>query len=239
MFNALPDSSLHILKVDYIRCMTEHSLHNQLKNWYARDGDLVEAKFGRYVVDIVRDDLFIEIQTRNFSSIKKKLSQMILKHRVRLVYPIPLIKWITRLNTEGSKITRRRSPKRGRVEELFNQLVYLPDFCLDSNAEVEVLLVNIEEYLIDDGKGSWRRKRWSIHDRELLSVEHSEVFRKPSDFIKLLPKELPTEFTVRQLSKISKLPLRLTQRMAYCLRHMDIIGLQGKKGRANLYRIKC
>jgi hypothetical protein len=218
--------------------MTEHSLHSQLKNWYAREGDLVEAKFGNYVVDIVRDDLFIEIQTRNFSSIKKKLSQMILNHQVRLVYPIPFVKWITRLTKEGSKLTRRRSPKRGRVEELFNQLVYLPYFCSDLNAEVEVLLVNVEEYLIDDGKGSWRRRKWSIHDRELLSVEHSEVFRNPSDFNQLLPNELPTEFTVRQLSKLSKLPIRLTQRMAYCLRHMDVIELHGKKGRANLYRLK-
>jgi len=217
--------------------MTEHSLHNQLKNWYAREGDQVEARFGDYIVDIVRDDLLIEIQTRNFSSIKQKLYQLIKEHRVRLVHPIQHQKWIIRLNSDGSVVSRRRSPKRGRVEEIFSQLVYMPDFCVSENAEVEVLLVNMEEYLIDDGKGSWRRRRWSIHDRKLISVEHSMKFKDPSEFINILPRELPPEFTVRQLAKQSKLPIRLAQRMAYCLRHMDVIEINGKKGRANLYRL--
>lgn len=196
----------------------------------------MEARFGEYIVDIVRDDLLIEIQTRNFSSIREKLYQLIEEHRVRLVHPVPHQKWIIRLNSDGSTVSRRRSPKKGRVEEIFNQLVYMPDLCVAENAEVEVLLVNMEEYLIDDGKGSWRRRRWSIHDRKLLSVEHSDRFGDPSDFNNFLPKELPTEFTVRQLAKQSNLPIRIAQRMAYCLRHMDVIEINGKKGRANLYK---
>lgn len=217
--------------------MTEHSLHNQLKNWYAREGDKVEAKFGDYIVDIVRDDLLIEIQTRNFSSIKQKLFQLIEEHHVRLVHPIPFQKWIVRINNNGSVVSRRKSPKKGRVEDVFNQLVYMPEFSMAENAELEVLLVNMEEYLIDDGKGSWRRRRWSIHDRKLLNVEHSEKFGHPSDFTHLIPQDLPPEFTVRQLAKQSKLPIRLAQRMAYCLRHMNVIKINGKKGRANLYKL--
>ena len=47
-----------------------------------------------FVIDIVRDDLLIEIQTRNLSAIKKKLTKLLLANRVRLVYPIARIKWI-------------------------------------------------------------------------------------------------------------------------------------------------
>ena len=41
-----------------------------------------------YVIDIVRDNLKLEIQTSNFSSIKSKLKDLVGVHRIRLIYPI-------------------------------------------------------------------------------------------------------------------------------------------------------
>ena len=217
--------------------MTEQSLHNQLKEWYTGEGAEVEATVDGYVVDVVRDGLLIEVQTGNFSAIKDKLRDLLGSHRVRLVHPVPRIKWIIRLDGDGAPVSRRRSPKRGRVEEVFCELVYIPEICETPGFELEVVLVDAEEYLIDDGRGSWRRRRWSIHDRKLVDVVERRIFRCPKDYLDLLPEGLPQEFTARQLAKASRLRIRLAQKMVYCLRRMNVLEVSGREGRSNLYRV--
>jgi len=217
--------------------MVETSLHEAIKHLYSRPGDLLEAKIEGYLIDIVRDGLFIEIQTRSFSSIKAKLLDLVPDHRVRLVHPVAEKKWIVRIDGTGNELSRRRSPRRGRVEDVFLELVYMPVLIREPNFSLEVLLVHAEEVLIDDGRGSWRRKRWSIHDRRLLEVVGSAVFDSPSDFLGLLPESLPDTFTTRDLAETSGLRINIAQKMIYSLRHMGVVEAVGKKGRASLYSI--
>jgi hypothetical protein len=206
-----------------------------LKEWYSQPGDNLETKVEDFIIDIVREDLLIEIQTGNFPAIKSKIKELIKSNKVRLIHPIPYYKWIIRLNNEGEVLSRRRSPKRGRVEELFYELVYMPRLVKNPFFEIEVVLVNEESYLIDDGKGSWRRRRWSIYDRKLINVHKAHVFKTPSDYHRLLPGSLPIEFTTRDLANKSKLRIRLAQKMVYCLREMGAILSTGKRGNAILY----
>jgi len=217
--------------------VTEQSLHNQLKEWYTGDGAEAEATVDGYVVDVVRDGLLIEVQTGNFSAIKDKLRDLLGSHRVRLVHPVPRVKHIVRLDGDGAEVSRRRSPKRGRYEDVFYELVYIPEMCGLDGFELEVVLVDAEEYLIDDGRGSWRRRGWSVHDRRLVEMVERRVFTGPRDFIDLLPEALPPEFTARQLAKAAGLRIRLAQKMVYCLRRMKVVEVCGKRGRANLYRV--
>jgi hypothetical protein len=217
--------------------VTEQTLHEQLKEHYAMETGAVESPLGDYRVDVVMGDLLIEIQTRSFSSIRNKLSKLVQDHNVRLVHPVPHQKWVVRLDRNEKQVGRRKSPKRGRPEEVFRELVYMPKLIEDPNFELEVVLVNMEEYLIDDGKGSWRRKRWSIHDRKMLNIHEKYLYQSPRDFLKLLPDSLPEEFTTRILAKESKLRINLAQKMIYCLRNMDVIHQTGRKGRAYLYSI--
>ena len=218
--------------------MTEQSLHKQLKQWYAREGGDVEAWIGDYQVDVVQDNLLTEIQTGSFSAIKPKLRRLVKEHRVRLVYPVMHHKWIIRLGPDGERVARRKSPKRGSSMEVFRQLVYIPDLCKEPNFMVEVALVNAEEYWIDDSKGSWRRKRWSIHDRKLLHVQETHRFTSPLDYLTLLPPSLNPEFTTGELAKQAGLRVSLARKMAYTLRQMDALEVCGKRGRSNLYRVK-
>lgn len=218
--------------------MGEGSLHEAVKRWCARSGDHLEKEVDGYLVDIVRGDLLIEIQTGNFSALKNKLSDLIQRHPLRLVYPIAQKKWIVRIDTDGeTKLSRRRSPRRGRVEDLFYELVYIPGLLKNPNFSLEVLLVHSEEVLIDDGRGSWRRRRWSVHDRRLLEVVDRTMFSAPSDFLKLLPPSLPEKFTTRDLAGALKLRPTLSQKMVYCLRHVGVVEAVGKRGRAVLYAI--
>ena len=215
----------------------ESSLHESLKDWYSVPGDLVEAWVDGYLVDIIRGSRLIEIQTSNFSSIKDKVKDLIRRHQVRIVHPVAEKKWIVRLNADGERVSRRKSPRAGRAEDLFLELVYMPRMTRSSNLSLEVLLVYSEEVLIDDGKGSWRRKYWSVHDRRLLKVVGQTVFEEPSDFLDLLPEGLPAEFTTRDLAESFDLRLNLARKMAYTLRHMGSIETVGKRGRAVLYSV--
>jgi hypothetical protein len=218
--------------------MVENSLHEGVKRWYAKPGDLIEENVEGYIVDVVRGEQFIEIQTSNFSAIKKKLVKLIRHHRVRLVHPVSQRKWIVRIDANGEMVSRRRSPRRGRVEDVFLELVYMPDLIQEPNFSLEVLLVNSEEVLIEDGRGSWRRRGWSIHDRRLLEVLESHVFTEPRDIQGLLPESLQPEFTTRQLSKTLGLRLNIAQKMVYTLRHMGAIEAVGKRGRAPIYSVR-
>jgi hypothetical protein len=214
----------------------EWSLHAAVKYWYTCPGDELEALVNGYVVDIVRGDLLIEIQTRNFSSIRRKLSKMIRSHKVMLVHPIATRKWIVRVDADGETVlSRRLSPRRGGVEDLFLELVYIPRLLRDPNLSLEVLFVHSEDVLIDDGKGSWRRRHWSIHDRRLLDVVDRVTFESPEDLLKILPSTLPQKFTASDLTRESGIRPNIAQKMAYCLREMGVIEAVGKSGRALLY----
>ena len=80
-----------------IGLLNEKPLHASLKEWYAQPGDQFEVAVDGFVIDIVRDDLLLEIQTGNFASIKSKLTDLARAHRIRLIYPIAQEKWIVKL----------------------------------------------------------------------------------------------------------------------------------------------
>ena len=71
-----------------INTYNEGALHAALKRRYALDGSQIEQKIGRYVVDVVHEDRLIEIQTRGFSALKRKLPELLREHEVTLVYPL-------------------------------------------------------------------------------------------------------------------------------------------------------
>src|SRR5215212_5865005 len=100
-----------------IGVLNEKPLHASLKQWYARPGDRFEVAVGGFVIDIVRAELLIEIQTGSFAAIRSKLTNLVQSHQVRLIYPIAQEKWIVRPATdERQRVVRRRSPKKGRLE---------------------------------------------------------------------------------------------------------------------------
>ena len=183
-----------------IGLLNEKPLHASLKQWYARPGDRFEVPVDGFVIDIVRDDLLIEIQTRNFASIKSKLTKLAASHRVRLIYPIVQEKWIVRLATNnGGAAMRRKSPKRGRVEDLFREMVSIPQLLSNPNFSLEVLMIREEEVRRYKGKREWRRRGWIIEGRRLLDVMDQRLFRELADWLKFLPQGLES-FTTHDLA---------------------------------------
>jgi hypothetical protein len=203
---------------------------------YIKRGAAEEVLVDGYWIDIVEDHLLIEIQTRNFSAIQKKLRDLVERHSVRLVHPIAVEKWIVRLPANGeTQPSRRKSPRHGRIEHVFTELVRIPDLMEHPNFSLEVLLIREEEIRLADGKGSWRRAGVSIINRRLLEIVERRLFTDPSDLRELLPKDLELPFTNRQIALKLSITPRLATRMSYCLRSMHELKVTGKQNRSYLY----
>ena len=220
-----------------IGTLNEKSLHADLKKRYTQPGDGQEKKVDGYIIDIVTENELIEIQSRNFSNIKSKIYNLCANHRFRLVHPISREKWIVRVDREGKEVGRRKSPRRGRVQHVFKELRYIPDIPANPNFSLEVILIHSEEYWLDDGKGSWRRKGWSIVDQKLVSIYQNFVFQSVADYSAMIPNSLGLQWSNRDLAKSLKLNLKITQNMTYCLRVMGAIEKVGKTGNAFLYSV--
>ncbi len=218
-----------------IGTLHEGALHAAIKRWYAAPGDELEARVAGYVVDLLRGDLIIEIQTGAFYRVRPKLQALLASHRLRLVYPIAEEKWIVQLSPEGERLSRRRSPKHGRLADLFEQLVYLPELMADPGFELQVLLVRVEELRCRDGRGSWRRQGASILARELVAVTDECTFATAADLRALVPAELAEPFTNRELAASLKLRLSLARRMTHCLANVGALARVGRRGHELLY----
>ncbi len=221
--------------------MKETHLHAGLKAWYAQAGGQVEQMVEGYVIDLVRGEELVEIQTGSFGALREKLKTLLESHVVRVVYPVAVERWILRIDKKGKKISRRKSPRRGNIYTVFDELTGLHEAVAQANFRLEIALVREEQVWKDDGLGSWRRKHWSLADRKLLSVVGQEVFDGPSDFVRLLPERLPAEFTTADLMQALDLTnqrgntRRLIGRMARTLRQMGVIQWVGKRSQAYLY----
>jgi hypothetical protein len=219
-----------------IGTLNENPLHAALKTWYAQPGDRIEVPVDGFIIDIVRGELLVEIQTRNFSSIKRKMATLTAHRPVRLVYPIAREKWIVKLKGEGpGRLSRRKSPKRGAFEHVFAELVRFPDLVPNPNFSLEVLLIQEEEARRYDGKRGWRRKGWVTHERRLLEVVGGRLFETVADMRALIPADLAEPFTTAELAAAIGKPRWLAQKMAYCLREMGAVEPVGKCGNAILY----
>ncbi len=219
-----------------IGILNEKPLHAALKEWYARPGDQFEVSVDGFVVDIVRDSLLIEIQTGNFTSIKRKVNALAARHPLRLVYPIAREKWIVRLSTSsGDVLSRRKSPKRGALEQVFRELVSFPCLMANPTFSLEVLLIREEEVRYQDRRRRWRRGGWVTKERRLLDVVGQEVFSEPKDLLGFIPPGLTEPWTTLDLSCANGQPRWLAQKIVYCLRESGAARAVGKKGSSILY----
>jgi hypothetical protein len=220
-----------------IGMLREKPLHAALKRWYARPGDGIEVGVDGYVIDLVRDDLLIEIQTRGFAGIRPKVLRLLdAGHRLRIVHPIAVDRWLVQVDDDGTLLSRRRSPRHGQLADLATELVSLPDLVRRQGCEIEVVLTVEEEIRRHSPGRCWRRRGWVVVERRLLDVVDRVLIASPDDVELLLPDGLPEPFTTAELATLLARPRRAGQQLAYCLRVAGVIEAVGKRGHALVYR---
>jgi hypothetical protein len=217
----------------------EGSLHAALKDLYARPADRVEEIVDGYVVDVVRSDELVEIQTGSFASAARKLRRLVEDRRLALVHPVASERWIVRVDPDGVVIGRRRSPKRGQHLDLFDELVAFPELVAHPNFRIELVMVREEEIRgpIPAGVRYRYPRQWRRLDRRLLEVVEIVRIDTPGDLLGLLPAGVPDQFTSADIAAASGRPKRLATRTAYCLQRAGATHCTGSLGRLRLYEM--
>ncbi len=216
--------------------LNEKSLHAQLKDWYERPGDRREVPVDGFVIDLVRGDLLIEIQTRNVGAMRRKLETLTLDHGVHILVPIAARKWLTKIDDQGEILERRASPKRGNVFDIFAELVGIPLLLGHPNLSVEAVIIHEDELRRHEPGTRWRRRGWATLERRLIEVTESVVIENPQALVGLLP-ELSERWTTADLAVAAGISRRLAQQAAYCLRKADAAMVVGKEGNAAIYTL--
>lgn len=221
-----------------IGTLNESPLHQALKAHYATAGSAEEVPVGDFVADVrLADNSIFEIQTSGFGQLRGKLESLLAEHRVVLVHPIARVRHIVKLPEElDQEATRRRSPKKGSVAQVVDELVSIPRLLNHPNFELEVVMIEEEELRRLTPGQARRRGGWRVVQRRLCQVLEQVRFRSSADLLTLVPGALPESFTTRDLAEAMGEPRWVGQKLAYCLRESGVIAICGKAGNALCYQ---
>jgi len=215
----------------------ESSLHRTLKFQYTGAGGKSEVEVGEYVADgINKNGEYIEVQTGSFKPLLEKVKKFASLGKVRIIHPIAVTRKIEVYSGEGKLLYRRKSPVHGSMWDVFDALLYAPSLPLIKNVVIEIILADITEKRVKDGKGSFRRKGISKMDKELTAFHESIIFSKKTDYLKhFIPFKKSEEFTVTSHAKKAGVKRHVSQKALYTLCKMNVIKRIGKKGKAWVY----
>ena len=222
-----------------IGTLQEKTVHAVLKNFYEPDINNQEVRIGSFVADIMRDNEIIEIQTRNFNSMRKKLDTFLKDYHVTIVYPIPATKWLYWIDeTSGEISDKRKSPKRGKFYDAFYELYKIKTYLNNPNLHLCLVLIDAEEYRLLNGWSKDKKKGSTRYDRIPVSIVDELYIGTKRDYLSLLPENLPEQFTTKDFAKLAKIPVRHAQTATNIFKYIGILEDVGRSGRNILYQIK-
>ena len=98
-----------------IGTLSEKTVHAVMKNYYAPDTDMHEIPIENFVADIYTGQEIIEIQTRAFNKMRRKLDAFLPLYPVTIVYPIPLSSGCRGLTRKPGRLHRNASHQRPEI----------------------------------------------------------------------------------------------------------------------------
>lgn len=219
-----------------IGTLGEKTVHAILKNYLVPDPSCHEKKVGSFYADILDENGIIEIQTRNFDKLRKKLEAFLELFPVTIVYPIPHTKWLRWINEETGEISApRKSPKSGTPYMIFPELYKIKNYLLHPNLRLHIVLMDLEEYRLLNGWSRDRKKGSTRNDGIPLGLVNEVIIHNPYEYHKLIPDNLPETFTSKDYQRASKLRQKDAITALNILNHVGAVKRIGKKGRAYLY----
>lgn len=221
-----------------IGILGEKKLHSFLKHYFEPDDTFHECKINGFIADISKDEQIYEIQTSSFNVLRNKLDCFLKEHKVTLIYPIPYIKWLYWIDEENGEITKKRkSPKVGSFAEAFYELYKIKMFLKNENLSICLILIDMEEYRLLNGWSTDKKKGSTRYERIPLKIVEKITLSCAKDYRMLIPTDIETPFTTKQLAKCLGVNLRRAQLMLNILNHMQVVYRCGRCKNAYLYEI--
>ena len=211
--------------------MGEKGVHAVLKRFYQPDVSAHELKIGRFVADAATaDGGLLEVQTGQFSPLRRKLAVFLEKYEVTVVHPAYGTRWVCTADPEtGALSPRRRCGRPESAWKLFYTLPAIREFLGRPNLHFIVPVLEVSEWRV---KGDRRRSR---RDRVPKALLAEYTFAHPADFLTLLPEELSEPFTSADLARAAGIPLGDAQMYLYLVHQIGLLDRIGKRGHAYLY----
>ena len=231
-----------ILSVERMRngigTLGEKTLHAVLKHYFQPDESCHEVKIGSFVADLVCEEGIVEIQTRSFERLRRKLAEFIENDVVTVVYPLPMTKWLLWIDEETGEVSKRRkSPKQGKLLDIVHELYKIKPFLHHERFRLCVVFVDLEEFRYLNGWSRDKKKGSSRCDRIPVAIKEEIRFHSIEDYRQILPPDLPSPFSSKDLKTAAKTNLRTAQVSLNILHDLCLIERVGKKGNLQLYNI--
>lgn len=219
-----------------IGTLQEKTIHSVLKNYYAPHLAMHEQKVAGYVADIFTGQHIIEIQTRQFQRLNKKLEAFLPLYDVTVVYPVAHTKWLSWIDPETGEVTKKRkSPKTGHIYQICRELYRIKPYLTHPHLHFIICLLEVEEYKMLNGWSHDKKRGATRHDGFPTRLVEEVTLNHLADFVKLLPSDLPTPFTSKDYHKLTKLPINHASTALNVLYSMGLIERVGKVGNAYCY----
>ena len=221
-----------------IGTISEKTVHAVLKNYYAPDTDMHEIPIENFVADIFTGTEIIEIQTRSFNVMRRKLDTFLKQYPVTIVHPIPRIKWVSWIDEEtGEASPKRKSPKKGNPYQAFVELYKIRPFLKNENLHFKFALIDMEEYRLLNGWSRDKKRGSERFDRIPLEFVEEVCIDRREDYMQFVPFDLPEPFTSREFAKCAKIPMRLANVVLLILTDLSVVTRVGKQGNCYLYEL--
>lgn len=104
-----------------IGTLSEKALHAALKSYYEPDFESREVKVGGFVADIVGENGIIEIQTRGFDRLGRKLDVFLEAACVTVVYPVVPKRGLCWVDPETGEISEKRNHRKRAQRMMFSR----------------------------------------------------------------------------------------------------------------------
>lgn len=220
-----------------IGTLSEKTVHAVVKNYYEPDEDKQEIPIEGMYADIFTGSEIIEIQTRSFDQVRKKLDRFLAYYPVTVVLPIPAVKWLIWIDEETGELTdKRKSPKKGNAYQAFKELYRIKQYLKKDGLTIKLLFLDMEEYRLLNGWSKDKKKGSCRYDRIPVSLVDEITLSCPQDYMQLLPETLPDTFTCTEFSKLVKIPSKQANLVLNILFYLEIVERIGKKGNAYIYK---
>ena len=226
----------HVLKSDGIGTLGEKTLHAVLKNYFEPDESRHEVKIRNYVADIAGENGIIEIQTRQFNKLRKKLSSFLSFSNVTVVYPIAGTKWLVWIDElTGEATKKRKSPKNGKPYEIFWELYKIKPLLNNPHLHLCIVMLDIEEYRSLNGWSENKKRGSTRYDRIPIAIADEIYINNTAEYSKLIPEKLEAHFTSKEFAHASNLTLSASQTALNVLYSVGAITRVGKQGNSYIY----